>query len=107
MGPRNQYYNKLLSHQSVKLNHLLDLDEVGHISFHQEWANMFGAESNCHENDDLSSSACFELPTLKSTIIVLQAEENSTELLHLPHPYSHLTEELQAWEDDWIPTATP
>lgn len=52
-------------------------------------------------------SARFELPTSKSTVIVLQAEENSTELLYLPHPYSHLTEELQAWEYDWIPTATP
>ena len=108
MGPRNQYYNKLLSHQSVKLNHLLDLDEVGHISLHQEWVNMFGSESNCHENDDFFFfSARFELPTSKSTVIVLQAEENSTELLYLPHPYSHLTEELQAWEYDWIPTATP
>lgn len=86
MGPRNQYYNKLLSHQSVKLNHLLDLDEVGHISFHQEWASMFGSESNCGENDDLFFSALFELPTLKSIIIVLQAEENSTEFLYLPHP---------------------
>ena len=58
MGPRNQYYNKLLSHQSVKLNHLLDLDEVGHISLHQEWANMFGSESNCHENDDFFFFFC-------------------------------------------------
>lgn len=69
----------------MKLNHLLDLDEVGHISFHQERANMFGSEPNCHENYDLFFSTLFELPTLKSIIIALQAEEN-TEFLYLPHP---------------------
>lgn len=73
MGPRNPCYNKPLSHQSVKPNRLLDLDEVGHISFHQERATMFGSESKCRENDDLFFSALFELPTLKSIIIVLQA----------------------------------
>ena len=69
----------------MRLNHLLDLDEVGHISFHQERANMFGTEPNCHENYDLFFSTLSELPTLKSIIIALQAEEN-TEFLYLPHP---------------------
>ena len=69
----------------MRLNHLLDLDEVGHVSFHQERANMFGTEPNCHENYDLFFSTLSELPTLKSIIIALQAEEN-TEFLYLPHP---------------------
>ena len=70
----------------MRLNHLLDLDEVGHISFHQERANMFGTDCQTAMKIMIYFfSTLFELPTLKSIIIALQAEEN-TEFLYLPHP---------------------